>query len=62
VKLLALFLLLIKPIVHAERLNFVLILIDDMGYTDIGPFGQNNSLTPNLNKLAENGTIFTRAQ
>ena len=28
--------------------NFVVILIDDMGYGDIGPFGASTQKTPNL--------------
>lgn len=34
--------------------NIVVILIDDMGYSDIGPFGSEID-TPNLNRLADSG-------
>lgn len=39
--------------------NFVLILADDMGYSDIGSFGSEIS-TPNLDRLASEGLIMTR--
>lgn len=44
----------------AERLpNFVIIFIDDMGYADIGPFGAKGYTTPNLDRMAKEGRIFT---
>ena len=39
--------------------NIVLILMDDMGYGDIGRTGANQYETPNLNRLANQGTQFT---
>lgn len=39
--------------------NVVLILVDDMGYSDIGCFGSEIQ-TPNLDKLAESGLRFTQ--
>ena len=39
--------------------NVVIILIDDMGYADIGPFGAKGYTTPNLDKMARDGTKFT---
>ena len=39
--------------------NIVLIFIDDMGYADIGPFGNKTLRTPHLNKLASEGMKFT---
>ena len=41
-----------------ERPNILLIVVDDMGYTDIGSFGSEIE-TPNLDKLALNGVRFT---
>lgn len=39
--------------------NVVLIFIDDMGYADIGPFGNTEVKTPNLDKFASQGMKFT---
>ncbi|MDA0927795.1 MAG: arylsulfatase [Proteobacteria bacterium] len=41
-----------------ERPNVVLILADDLGYTDISPFGSEID-TPNIAKLAAQGLSFT---
>jgi arylsulfatase len=43
----------------AERPNIVVILADDMGFSDIGCYG-GEIATPNLNRLAENGVRFTQ--
>ncbi len=39
--------------------NIVLILIDDMGFGDIGRTGANQYETPNLNRIASQGMQFT---
>ena len=39
--------------------NIVLIFIDDMGYADIGPFGNTTLRTPHLDKMAAEGMKFT---
>jgi arylsulfatase A-like enzyme len=39
--------------------NIVLILADDLGYGDLGCFGAKDIRTPNLDKLAAEGTRFT---
>ena len=39
--------------------NIVLIFIDDLGYADIGPFGNTEVRTPNLDNLAKQGRKFT---
>jgi len=44
----------------AQRPNVVLILADDMGYSDLGCFGSEIQ-TPNLDRLAQNGARFTQA-
>jgi arylsulfatase A len=41
------------------RPNIVLIFIDDMGYADIGPFGNKEVRTPHLDKFATEGMKFT---
>ena len=43
----------------AERPNIMLIVVDDMGYSDLGCFGGEIN-TPNINSLAENGARFTQ--
>ena len=42
-----------------SRPNFILIMVDDMGYSDIGCFG-GEIKTPNLDQLAKNGLRFTQ--
>ncbi|HEY8504251.1 MAG TPA: sulfatase [Gemmataceae bacterium] len=41
--------------------NVVLILADDLGWTDLGCFGSDLHETPNLDRLAAQGTKFTAA-
>ena len=41
------------------RPNIVLIMVDDMGYSDIGCYGGEID-TPNLDRLAEEGLRFTQ--
>jgi arylsulfatase A-like enzyme len=41
-----------------QKPNIVLIMVDDMGYSDLGCCG-GEIQTPNLNNLADNGIIFT---
>jgi arylsulfatase A-like enzyme len=43
----------------AERPNFIVIMSDDVGYSDIGCFG-GEIQTPNLDALAKNGIRFTQ--
>ncbi len=40
---------------HNERCNVLLVLVDDMGYSDLGCYGNTIIETPNLDALAENG-------
>ena len=39
--------------------NFVIVFIDDMGYADIGPFGAKGYETPHLDRMAQEGRVFT---
>ncbi len=39
--------------------NFVVIFVDDLGYADIGPFGSTKHRTPNLDRMAFEGRIFS---
>ena len=42
--------------------NIVFILVDDLGYSDVGYMNQKLKIqTPNINKLAKNGMVFTNA-
>ncbi|KPK41487.1 MAG: hypothetical protein AMK72_15175, partial [Planctomycetes bacterium SM23_25] len=44
-----------------KRLNFVFILIDDMGWTDAGCYGSTFYETPHIDRLAAKGMRFTDA-
>jgi arylsulfatase A-like enzyme len=39
--------------------NVILILADDLGFSDLGCFGAKDIRTPNLDRMAEQGTRFT---
>jgi len=41
--------------------NLILILIDDMGWRDLGCFGSSSYLTPHIDRLAREGMRFTDA-
>lgn len=45
----------------ATRPNIVLIYADDIGYGDLSCYGATGVKTPNVDKLAEQGLMFTRA-
>jgi arylsulfatase A len=38
--------------------NIVLIFTDDQGYADVGKFGAEGFVTPNLDRMADEGAIF----
>ena len=40
--------------------NIIYILADDLGYGELGCYGQTKIETPNIDALAENGMLFTR--
>ncbi|RPE13516.1 arylsulfatase [Chitinophaga lutea] len=42
-----------------QKPNIVLILADDLGYGDLGAYGQQKIKTPNIDRLARNGMRFT---
>jgi len=46
------------PVTDETRPNVILILGDDIGYSDIGPFGSEIK-TPNLDRLADEGIRFS---
>ena len=41
------------------RPNVVFILADDLGWGDLGCYGNRDTRTPNLDKLAAGGKLFT---
>ncbi len=45
----------------AERPNVIFILIDDLGWTDLGCFGSDLFETPHIDQLARDGMKFTQA-
>ena len=47
-------------LLDAEQPNIILIMVDDLGYADISPYGQSKIQTPNLAKMAEQGMTFTQ--
>ena len=53
-----LFISVTHPQIDSERPNIVIILADDMGYSDIGMFG-SEIRTPNIDELAKEGVRFT---
>jgi len=46
---------------RSQKLNFVFILIDDLGWKDVGYMGSTFYETPNIDKLASEGMVFTNA-
>src|SRR6187549_496499 len=42
-------------------LNFIFILVDDWGWTDLGCYGSKSYDTPNIDRLATQGMRFTNA-
>jgi arylsulfatase A-like enzyme len=52
------FLLLISQTAHAKP-NIIFILADDLGYGDLGSYGQTKISTPNLDEMAKKGLRFT---
>jgi arylsulfatase A-like enzyme len=51
----------LRPAVAARKPNFLFILVDDLGGTDLGCYGSTYYETPNLDRLAAEGVRFTDA-
>jgi len=43
----------------AEKPNIIFLMVDDMGYGDLGCYGQKKIKTPNIDRMAEEGLKFT---
>ena len=56
-----LFALNINAQTSVQQPNIVFILADDLGWTDLGCYGNKFNETPNIDKLAESGIRFTQA-
>ena len=46
---------------ETPRPNIIYIMVDDLGYGDLGCFGQQVIQTPNIDRLAKRGVLFTNA-
>lgn len=51
----------VKKINNIEKPNVIVILIDDAGYADFGFMGSVDLETPNIDRLAKSGVVFTDA-
>ena len=46
--------------VDYSRPNIIYIMADDLGYADVGVYGQTNFITPRLDEMAANGMRFSQ--
>ena len=49
-----------NKVIENQRPNIIYILADDLGYGDLSCYGQMKFSTPNIDKLAQKGMIFTQ--
>lgn len=57
----SLLILLLNTATYAQKkTNIIFILIDDMGYADLGCYGRKDVQTPNIDGLAKEGILFTQ--
>ena len=55
-----LFLTLASSVFGQDKPNVIFIMADDLGYGDLGCYGQEKIQTPNIDKLAKEGVRFTQ--
>ena len=60
-KLFTLLLLLSMSLIANDKPNFIVIIADDLGWNDLGCYGNEGIRTPNLDKLAVEGLKFNNA-
>ena len=53
------FISLVQKTVAEERPNIIVIICDDLGYGDLASYGHPYIQTPNLDKMAKDGILFT---
>lgn len=53
------FLLCSGQLLAAKKPNFIVVLTDDQGYADVGFNGSGDIITPNIDRIATEGTKFT---
>ncbi|NNG09556.1 MAG: sulfatase-like hydrolase/transferase, partial [Arenibacter sp.] len=44
----------------SQKPNIIYILTDDLGYAEVGVYGQEKIETPNIDALAKEGMLFTQ--
>jgi len=47
-----------NPEIQVNKPNFIFLLVDDLGWTDLGCYGSKFYETPNIDKLASDGMIW----
>ncbi|HAA59927.1 MAG TPA: N-acetylgalactosamine-6-sulfatase, partial [Planctomycetaceae bacterium] len=50
-----------RAVAAADRPNVVFVLADDLGWTELGCYGNRFNQTPHLDRLARDGMRFTQA-
>ncbi len=48
-----------RPNFKTRKFNIIYIMTDDLGYGDLGCYGQKQIKTPNIDKMASQGMLFT---
>lgn len=45
--------------VRGSKPNIIFVMVDDMGYGDLGVYGQKKIMTPNIDRMAREGIRYT---